>query len=216
MLIYAYSFLQQAGNPADIPALLNAFNRVALEVCEGQQYDIDFENRQDVSIPEYLKMIELKTAALIGGSLEMGAIAAGAPAEDVHNLAAFGRNIGIAFQLQDDILDTFGEPEKVGKKPGGDIAQNKKTYLILKALEIADPETRTALSRHMASTPADEAKKISAVTEMLRQLNIRALAEEAKAGYQEKALRYLQAVRAPEARKDELSQLALALMQRQS
>ncbi|HQU59962.1 MAG TPA: polyprenyl synthetase family protein, partial [Saprospiraceae bacterium] len=112
MLIYAYKFLQEAGSPVAIPALLQAFNQVAIEVCEGQQYDIDFEKRQDVSIPEYLKMIELKTAALIGGSLEMGAIAAGAARDDIQNLAAFGRNIGIAFQLQDDILDTFGEPEK--------------------------------------------------------------------------------------------------------
>ena len=216
MLIYAYKFLQEAGSPVAIPALLQAFNQVAIEVCEGQQYDIDFEKRQDVSIPEYLKMIELKTAALIGGSLEMGAIAAGAAREDIQNLAAFGRNIGIAFQLQDDILDTFGEPEKVGKKPGGDIAQNKKTFLILKALEIAGPDTKNALAGYMASSPEKEQEKISAVTAILQELNIPALAEEVKESYQQKAFNHLQAVNTPDNRKEELRRLALSLMQRQS
>ncbi len=216
MLIYAYEFLRRVENQAALSALLQAFNRVAVEVCEGQQYDIDFEKRQDVSIPEYLRMIELKTAALIGGSLELGAIAAGAAGREVENLAGFGRNIGIAFQLQDDILDTFGEAEKVGKKTGGDIVQNKKTFLILKALEIAGPEDRKALARHMSSSTDNEAEKIEAVTAILRSLNIPTLAAEVMESYREQAFNHLQAVQAPEGRKEELRQLALSLMQRQA
>lgn len=216
MLISAYEFLYKAEKPAALPALLQAFNRVAIEVCEGQQYDMDFENREDVAIAEYLRMIELKTAALIGGSLELGAIAAGAAAADVANLRAFGRQIGIAFQLQDDILDTFGDPQKVGKKPGGDIAQNKKTFLILKALEIADADTRATLAGYLSAKPENEAEKIAAVTQILQQLGIPALAEQAKAGYQEEAFRCLQAVAAPDERKALLRELALGLMARQS
>ncbi|MCB0572276.1 MAG: polyprenyl synthetase family protein [Phaeodactylibacter sp.] len=216
MLIYAYDFLRQIEEPSAISALLEAFNRVAIEVCEGQQYDIDFENRQDVSIPEYLRMIELKTAALIGGSLEMGAIAAGAAPGAAGSLAAFGRNIGLAFQLQDDNLDTFGDPAKVGKKTGGDIARNKKTFLILKAMELAGPETRGQMEKLMTTVPEDEAGKIEAVTAILNSLNIKTFAEEAMEGFLQRAFEHLAAVPAPGDRKEGLRQLALGLMQRQA
>jgi geranylgeranyl diphosphate synthase, type II len=216
MLITAYRYLEKTPEHEALPALLQTFNEVALEVCEGQQYDMDFETRQDVSIPEYLRMIELKTAALIGGSLELGAIAAGAGRSDRENLRNFGRQIGIAFQLQDDILDTFGDPDKVGKKPGGDIAQNKKTFLVLKALEIADAPTHAQLMGYLSTKPEDEAGKIAAVTQILRRLGIPELAEAAKQQYQDEAFRCLDAVQGQAARKALLRELSLGLMGRQS
>lgn len=216
MLIYAYEFIRQVERPAAVPRLLKEFNRVAIEVCEGQQYDMDFEQRQDVKIEDYLRMIGLKTAALIEGSLVMGAVTAGAPEPDLIKLAAFGRNIGVAFQLQDDILDTFGDPEKFGKKVGGDIAQNKKTFLILKALELARGDTRNELARYMSATPADEGHKIEAVTGILRQLNIQEWAEEMKERIQQTAMAALGDIAVPEERKRPLRELALSLIQRES
>ncbi|MCB0580495.1 MAG: polyprenyl synthetase family protein [Phaeodactylibacter sp.] len=216
MLIYAYEFLRQVDNQAAIPRLLREFNRVAVEVCEGQQYDMNFERRQDVKIEEYLRMIELKTAALIEGSLVMGAVAAGAPEPDLKELAVFGRNIGLCFQLQDDILDTFGDPEKFGKKAGGDIVQNKKTFLILKALELARGETRTELARLMSSNPEDERQKVRRVTEILQQLKIREWAEQMKEEIQHTALAALGRVAVPDSRKAPLRDMAMRLIRRES
>ena len=121
-----------------------------MEVCEGQQYDIDFETRDDVTIPEYLKMIEYKTAVLVGAAMKMGAIVANASEEDQNSIYEFGRNLGIAFQLQDDYLDAFGDPETFGKQVGGDIIENKKTYLYLKALELVLNEDKLQLSTIVA------------------------------------------------------------------
>ncbi|MCB0588746.1 MAG: polyprenyl synthetase family protein [Phaeodactylibacter sp.] len=216
MLIYAYEFIRQVENQEAVPRLVREFNRVAIEVCEGQQYDMDFEERQDVSIEDYLMMIERKTAALIEGSLVMGAVAAGAPEPDIEKLAVFGRNIGLAFQLQDDILDTFGDPLKFGKKVGGDIAQNKKTFLILKALQLARGETRRKLAAYMSSTPEDEARKIEEVTGILRQLNIQEWAETVKEQKQDVAMNALERIHAPEERKAPLRNMSLKLIQRES
>ncbi|MCB0565237.1 MAG: polyprenyl synthetase family protein [Phaeodactylibacter sp.] len=216
MLIYAYEFIRQVSNQSAIPRVLREFNRVAIEVCEGQQYDMDFELRQDVKIEDYLLMIELKTAALIEGSLVMGAVVANAPEADIEKLAAFGRNIGVAFQLQDDILDTFGDPQKFGKKVGGDIAQNKKTFLILKALELARGETRDQLAHYMSTNPEDDAQKIRAVTDILRQLNIEEWAEQMKEQAQQKGMAFLDAINASEERKAPLRELTLRLVQRES
>lgn len=216
MLIYAYKFIAKAGRPETLPRLLGTFNQVAVEVCEGQQYDVDFEARQDVSIPEYIQMIELKTAALIGGALELGAIAAGAEEVKTAPLRDFGRQIGIAFQLQDDILDTFGDPALFGKKVGGDIIQNKKTFLILKALELAQGQEREQLARLMASTPEDEAAKVDTVTSLLRKLGIPDWAEAQKAHYQAQAFDALERVPVAKAYRDALRALSESLMQRQS
>lgn len=194
MLIYTYEYLLKIGDPEKIKKMVAVFNRVAIRVCEGQQYDMDFETRSDVTIPEYIEMIRFKTAALISGSLALGAIAAGAPEADVRHLEAFGEYIGLAFQLQDDYLDTFGDPEKVGKKAGGDIVQNKKTYLILRALEIADDTQRNALNSYMSSTNFDEQEKIKAVIGILRELDIPALTLSLKESYQEKAFHHLDQV----------------------
>ena len=215
MLIYAYKYLiQQATEPQTV-RLLKAFNKVAVEVCEGQQMDMNFEVQRDVDIEMYLKMIELKTAALIGGSIEIGAILGGASPEDVKNLALFGRNIGIAFQLQDDILDTFGNPEKFGKKVGGDIAQNKKTFLMLKALETADAATQLQLTHYLTDGSVAEEEKIRVVTDIFRKLNIPELAASVKEHYRKKAFDHLAAVKVPAGQKAVLEQLAEQFIERE-
>jgi geranylgeranyl diphosphate synthase type II len=216
MLIYAYEFIRQVEGQLAVSRLLKEFNRVAIEVCEGQQYDMDFEQQQDVKIEDYLLMIERKTAALIEGSLVMGAVTANAPEADIKKLAVFGRNIGVAFQLQDDILDTFGDPRKFGKKVGGDIAQNKKTFLILKAMDLARGETREELHRYMSANPEDEAQKIKAVTRILRQLNIQEWAEQLKEKIQQAALAALDDITVPEQHKRPIRELALSLIERES
>ncbi len=215
MLVYAYEFLRRGGKSGTVARLVKVFNQVAIEVCEGQQMDMNFEARKDVSIDEYLRMIELKTAALIAGSIEMGAIAARAPLSDVEHLRAFGRNIGIAFQLQDDILDTFGDPEKFGKRIGGDIVQNKKTYLILKALEVADEPVRTELMHYMNTPTQDADAKIQAVTDILRELNIPVLAEAEKERFRSLAAEHLMAVEVSEERKDPLWMVMDKLVKRE-
>ncbi len=194
MLVLAYDMLTQVSNPAIIPDLLKIFSEFAREVCEGQQMDINFETQEKVKIEQYIKMIELKTAALFAGALQMGAIVGNAPAEDVDNLRTFGRNIGIAFQLQDDILDTFGDPEKFGKRIGGDIIQNKKTFLILKALELASPEQASRLNELMSLRPKDEQAKIEEVTQLLRDLDIPKHAEVEKESYKQVAFSALDQV----------------------
>ena len=215
MLILAYQCLAEAGDAPTVSHLLRVFNQVALEVCEGQQYDVDFETRRDVTIPNYIRMIELKTAALIGGSLEMGAVAVGAPRKQAGYLRTFGRHIGIAFQLQDDILDTFGDPEQFGKRVGGDIANNKKTFLILKAQQLAEGQEAQRLDELMSSKPADEEAKIAEVTALLRKLKIPEWAEKLKEEYQQQAFSALSFIEVEEARKHPLAGLAKQLLLRQ-
>lgn len=216
MLVYCYEYLLALDDAEKIRKMVAIFNKAAIQVCEGQQYDMNFENRQDVTLPEYLNMIRGKTAALISASLALGAVAAGAPDADVAHLEAFGENIGIAFQLQDDYLDTFGEPEKVGKKPGGDIVQNKKTFLILRALESADADTRQRLI-HLLNTPTTaEAEKISSVTEILHSLDIPALTLQRKQEFQQIAFHHLEQLSSETAGKDLLRNLSLDLIGRES
>lgn len=159
MLIMAYQLFENY-QPDVFRALAKLFSKTALEVCEGQQYDVDFETRNDVTIPEYLKMIEYKTAVLVGAAMKMGAIVANASKEDQQNIYEFGRNLGIAFQLQDDYLDAFGDPKTFGKQVGGDIIENKKTYLYLKALEFSSGETVAKLSELFSSNPDDTTRKV--------------------------------------------------------
>jgi geranylgeranyl diphosphate synthase type II len=216
MLIYTYEYLLKIGDPEKIKKMVAVFNRVAIQVCEGQQYDMDFEKRSDVTIEEYIEMIRNKTAALISGSLALGAIAAGAPEADVKNLEAFGENIGLAFQLQDDYLDTFGDPEKVGKKAGGDIVQNKKTFLILRALEIAPPDQRQILENYMSSTDFDEQQKIRAVMQILQSLDIPAQILTRKQAYQDQAFQHLRKVNSTHQTTQLLYELSLDLIGRES
>ncbi|GGD15229.1 polyprenyl synthetase family protein [Hyunsoonleella pacifica] len=159
MLIMAYQLFENY-KPKIFRALAELFSKTALEVCEGQQYDVDFETRNNVTIPEYLKMIEYKTAVLVGAAMKMGAIVADASDEDQHHIYEFGRNLGIAFQLQDDYLDAFGDPKTFGKQVGGDIIENKKTYLYLKALEFSTQETNAKLEALFSSNPEDPSAKV--------------------------------------------------------
>lgn len=215
MLIYAYRFLSQIGEPDVVAKLLSTFNRVATEVCEGQQLDINFESRTDVSIPEYLRMIELKTAVLLGAALEMGAICAHSDEADAQHLYHFGQNAGIAFQIQDDLLDTYGDPEKFGKQVGGDILQNKKTLLVLKTLEHAAEADRLELENWMKTGSDNPEGKIAAVRAVFDRNDIPALIEAEKQRFQKAAFGHLAAVKVPEARKIVLKETVGALLGRE-
>ncbi len=165
MLILAYQLFENY-EPQKFSELAKLFSTTALQVCEGQQYDVDFETRNDVTIPEYLKMIEYKTAVLLGAAIKMGAIVAEATEECKENSYKFGRNLGIAFQLQDDYLDCFGNPETFGKQIGGDIIANKKTYLYLKTLENCNASNAETLKQLFSETPKDPADKIKKVKQL--------------------------------------------------
>ena len=165
MLILAYQYFEKY-EPSIFKELAKLFSKTALEVCEGQQWDVDFETRTDVSIPEYLKMIQYKTAVLVAAAMKMGAIIAETSEENANLIYDFGLNLGLAFQLQDDYLDAFGNPETFGKQVGGDIIENKKTYLYLKALEFASTDQAPQLADLFAIQPEDSSDKIAAVKEI--------------------------------------------------
>ncbi|MGH2664575.1 polyprenyl synthetase family protein [Flavobacterium sp.] len=165
MLILAYQYFEQY-EPAVFRDLAKLFSKTALEVCEGQQWDVDFEQREDVTIPEYLKMIEYKTAVLVGAAMKMGAIVAETSEKNADLIYNFGLNLGIAFQLQDDYLDAFGDPETFGKQVGGDIIENKKTYLYLKAVAFSKPGEKEQLLHLFSIQPTDNKDKINSVKEI--------------------------------------------------
>jgi len=165
MLILAYQYFENY-NPKTFRKLAKLFSKTALEVCEGQQYDVYFETRNDVTIPEYLKMIEYKTAVLVAAAMKMGAIIAQTSKENSKLIYDFGLNLGLAFQLQDDFLDAFGDPKTFGKQVGGDIIENKKTYLYLKALEFSSPEQKEQLLHLFSIQPEDNSDKINIVKEI--------------------------------------------------
>jgi len=165
MLILAYQYFEKY-EPAVFRDLAKLFSKTALEVCEGQQWDVDFETRDDVSIPDYLKMIEYKTAVLVAAAMKMGAIIAETSEENANLIYDFGLNLGLAFQLQDDYLDAFGNPETFGKQVGGDIIENKKTYLYLKAYEFANKEQAEQLTHLFSIQPEDNSEKINSVKEI--------------------------------------------------
>lgn len=159
MLILAYQYFEQY-EPVVFRDLAKLFSKTALEVCEGQQWDVDFETRKNVTIPEYLKMIEYKTAVLVAAAMKMGAIVAKTSEKEGDLIYDFGLNLGLAFQLQDDYLDAFGDPETFGKQVGGDIIENKKTYLYLKALEFSTPEKASELQKLFSLQLEDNSEKI--------------------------------------------------------
>jgi geranylgeranyl diphosphate synthase type II len=165
MLILAYQYFEQY-QPKIFRKLAKLFSKTALQVCEGQQWDVDFETRDDVTIPDYLKMIEYKTAVLVAAAMKMGAIIAETSKENAKLIYDFGLNLGLAFQLQDDYLDAFGDPETFGKQVGGDIIENKKTYLYLKALEFSSKEEAQQLTQLFSIQPDDNSDKISSVKEI--------------------------------------------------
>ncbi|MBK8195632.1 MAG: polyprenyl synthetase family protein [Lewinellaceae bacterium] len=215
MLIRAYSQLAQAGSPEVLSDLVHTFNRVAREVCEGQQMDVNFETRPDVNIPEYIRMIELKTAVLLGGALEMGALCARASRADVEHLYHFGRLAGIAFQIQDDLLDTYGDPAKFGKQVGGDILQNKKTLLVLKTLEVAPEADRRALQAQMQTDAANPVEKVAAVRAIFDRSGIPDLIAGEKQHFQDEAFAHLDAVAVPDGRKAALKGMMEDLLVRE-
>lgn len=195
--------------------VLDTFNATAQGVCEGQQLDMEFELREDVGIAEYIDMIRLKTAVLVGGAMKIGAIVAGATKEDAQLIYAFGENLGIAFQLQDDILDVYGDPEKFGKQIGGDIIANKKTYLLLKLQELAEQEDRAALASHALNTTTLPAK-IDSIKALYDEYQVKELASQQMRDYLDKAFAALAKIRVADEQKKELIGLANALMHRES
>ena len=193
MLIMAYQLFENY--PPDVfQNLAILFSKTALEVCEGQQYDIDFETRHDVSIVEYLKMIEYKTAVLVGAAMKMGAIIAGASEEDQNRSYEFGRNPGIAFQLQDDLLDLYADKNKFGKNIGGDIISNKKTFLYLKSLSIANDNQRNNLLTHYLNNDLRTNEKVESVKSIFDELNIYDITKEFISSYHNKAISCLNSV----------------------
>jgi geranylgeranyl diphosphate synthase type II len=214
MLVSAYRELARS-KAEHLPALLSIFNRTAAEVCEGQQMDMDFEREETVTIDQYLQMTGLKTAVLLGACLEMGAVTAGAGQDELEKLYAFGKGIGIAFQLQDDALDVFGDEHTFGKKKGGDIAANKKTFLSIKALELASPAQRNALRKWEQETGADSGRKIAGVCAIYRELEIERHALEAFRHYYQDALSRLDLVKAEPGRKAPIYALVEELFDRQ-
>ena len=213
MLILAYQFFEKY-EPKTFRELAKLFSKTALEVCEGQQYDVDFETRDDVSIPEYLKMIEYKTAVLVGAAMKMGAIVAETSEENKNLIYDFGLNLGIAFQLQDDYLDAFGNPETFGKQVGGDIIENKKTYLYLKAIEFAKPEVKEQLLHLFSIQPNDNTDKIASVKEIFNQTGASEATQKAIQDYTFKAFETLEEMQISADKKTVLKAFGEKLMNR--
>ncbi|WP_187263425.1 polyprenyl synthetase family protein [Pontibacter beigongshangensis] len=216
MLVRAYQLLLGVA-PDKLAQVLQNFSETAAQVCEGQQLDMNFEQREEVTIEEYIHMITLKTAVLVGFSLELGASLKGATAADADHLRQFGNNIGIAFQLRDDLLDVYGDKAKFGKQVGGDILSDKKTFLMLTALQQASQEQQRIIRQWRNQTnEAIAAEKVQAVTAVYDALNIRQQTEQQIEDYFQKALAHLDAVAVPGEKKATLRGLALQLMERDS
>ncbi|MDC0177635.1 polyprenyl synthetase family protein [Polaribacter sp.] len=213
MLILAYQFFENY-EPIVFQKLAKLFSKTALEVCDGQQLDVDFETRNDVAIDEYIDMIRLKTSVLVAAALKMGAIVAEANEQDADLIYDFGLNLGLAFQLQDDYLDTFGDPATFGKQIGGDIIENKKTYLYLKSLAIANEEDCKKLQRFYNQKLENNSTKIAEVTQIFESNNIPVLIKEKIANYTEKAFQTLSSMHISEENKEGLKNFGLWLMNR--
>jgi geranylgeranyl diphosphate synthase, type II len=213
MLILAYQYFEQY-EPTIFRELAKLFSKTALEVCEGQQYDVDFETRDDVTIPEYLKMIKYKTAVLVGAAMKMGAIVAETSEENANLIYDFGLNLGIAFQLQDDYLDAFGDPETFGKQVGGDIIENKKTYLYLKAKDFAEKEKKEQLLHLFSIQPTDNTDKIESVKEIFNTTGASQATQEAIKSYTFKAFETLDRMEIDQEKKEILKAFGENLMGR--
>ena len=202
--------------PEKLKKVLASFNKTAAEVCEGQQWDMEFETRSGVTESQYINMIRLKTAVLLGFSLELGAILADAPDADRKALYEFGTNIGIGFQLKDDLLDAYADPKKFGKQVGGDIIANKKTFLLIKALEKAKGIQKTELNAWLAARKFNKKEKVESVKEIYNKLNIPSLAERKLNQFFEKGFNQLEQLAVTSDKKAELKNYAKALIERQS
>ncbi|HEY4936731.1 MAG TPA: polyprenyl synthetase family protein [Puia sp.] len=210
MLLQAYEYLNETGSD-QVQALFRILNITGREVCEGQQLDMDFEKMKSITMDQYLHMIELKTAVFLAGSLRMGAVVAGATAADQKNIYEFGKNLGLAFQVQDDYLDSFGNPSTFGKQKGGDILANKKTYLLVQTLEKAGAPEKQAIQELLNTTTRD---KIERMIEIFQASGADIAAQAAKKKYMEKANTHLDLIPVPSENKIALKELADYLLER--
>jgi geranylgeranyl diphosphate synthase type II len=217
MMVCAYQELCKSDTTL-LPKLLDVFSDTALKVCEGQQLDMNYESLQKVSIAQYIKMIELKTAVLLGGALKIGAMIGGAKDEDAQALYDFGKHIGIAFQLQDDILDVYADAEKFGKQKGGDIIANKKTYLLLKAIEMSDGNRymKEELHQWINAPQFDAKEKVEAVTNIYNFLNVKELARVEMKKHYDIAITCLKDIPVAESKKQNMIAFADSLMVREA
>lgn len=214
MLVLAFQRMMQC-DTKHLKDILDLFTVTALEIGEGQQYDMEFETRNDVKEEEYIEMIRLKTSVLLACALKIGAILADASAEDADNLYKFGEQIGLAFQLQDDYLDVYGDSKVFGKEIGGDITSNKKTYMLINAFNKANDAQRKELTRWVSARDFDRNEKVDAVTRLYNEIGIDQLAQDKIAYYFAESKKFLDAVNVPEEKKEELRKYAQKMMKRQ-
>ena len=214
MLVLSYQRIAQCA-PQYLPQILDLFTTTALEIGEGQQYDMEFETRDDVCEAEYIEMIRLKTSVLLACAMKMGAIQAGASAADQDALYRYGESLGLAFQLQDDYLDVYGDPSVFGKNIGGDITSNKKTFMLINALLRAEGQDKAELETWIARKDFDRQEKVDAVTHLYTKLGIDRLARERIECYTREALSCLDAVDTPDERKAELREYTMIMMRRE-
>jgi geranylgeranyl diphosphate synthase type II len=210
LLVIAYDHLNRISN-VHLKKIIQLFNRMAKQVCDGQQLDMEFEEREHVEMKEYLEMIEMKTSVLLAYSLQMGSILGGASVGNQQHLYEFGKNLGIAFQIQDDYLDAFGDPDKFGKETGGDIKSNKKTFLLIRVMETCNPSQQKALKKLLK---ADSPGKVQEVLKIFRDCKVDEWAENLKEEYYAKAMKHLEDAAVVSKRKEPLKELAKFLLQR--
>lgn len=211
MMVKAFEILSKSNNEHVVP-LLKLFTKTGLEVCEGQQLDMNFETSNSVTVDEYIHMITFKTAVLLGCSLQMGAICANASEEDQKHLYEFGKHVGVAFQILDDVLDVYADDSKFGKQVGGDIISNKKTFLLLKAFELADSNQKSNLLKELNNSNSES--KIKAVTSIYNQLNIKVLSTSEADKHTQIALTHLNKIQANTEKKEHLKEFAIHLLNR--
>ncbi len=214
LLVKAYEEISKC-NPVYLPATLKILSKVAMEVCEGQQLDMDYESRSSLSMAEYLEMIRLKTSVLLGGALQLGAILSGADEQQQQLIYDFGENVGLAFQLQDDILDAYGDPETFGKIVGGDILINKKTFLLVKLMAVISQEDKPILKNLLEAPAEDTPSKIKDMLALYGKYEIKAAADKLKDSYTQRAFEKMEALNVPNHRKEPLLVLANNLLVRQ-
>lgn len=215
MLVVAFQRIANCPE-AYLKPILDLFSETALEIGEGQQYDMDFETRNDVTEDEYIEMIRLKTSVLLACAVKMGAMMSGASEEDAANLYSFGEKLGLAFQLQDDLLDVYGDPKVFGKAIGGDITSNKKTYMLINALLRANDRQREELTKWITAEEFDKAEKIAAVTDIYNNIGIRELCEQKINAYFDEARSYLKKVNISEERKKEMQKFTDLMLHREN
>lgn len=214
LLVKAYEEISRC-NPIYLPATLKILSKVAMEVCEGQQLDMDYESRDSLTMPEYLEMIRLKTSVLLGGALQLGAILSGADEQQQQLIYDFGENVGLAFQLQDDILDAYGDPDTFGKIVGGDIMINKKTFLLVKLMAVISDDDKTVLQGLLDTSIATAPSKVADMLALYEKYEIKIAADELKDSYTQRAFEKMEALNVPNDRKEALLVLANNLLVRQ-